>query len=312
MAAAAQAATKGTASALLTKTAASGRPPLVLALDFDKTLTEHDTIADVAAVAKRIRPEHRDFEWFVDEYIKDHDCFEREWAARIDGRRGGGDSTIDRALLDEYLEALRPVENASLHRVVDHRILAGVTADDLFAAGTAVRFRPGAADTINHFIRTPDSSICVVSVNWSKSFIRGALSANGVDHSLVDIYCNDMAFDARTGLSTGHLPSTMVVASDKAGAIASVKRAAAEKHGRPPILAYAGDSLTDLPALLDANVGLLFGDSKAPADWCEWLAVRFGEQRGVRSDASQVLYKLDSWDKAAVAVEAHISRLSHP
>ncbi|KAJ2520949.1 hypothetical protein GGI11_002155 [Coemansia sp. RSA 2049] len=311
--AAAHAATKGTASALLTKTAASGRPPLVLALDFDKTLTEHDTIADVAAVARRIRPEHRDFEWFVDEYIKDHDCFEREWAARIDGRRRdsdrGGNSAVDRGFLDEYLEALRPVENASLRRVVDHRILAGVTTDDLFAAGTAVRFRPGAADTINHFIRTPDhsSSICVVSINWSESFIRGALSANGVDHSLVDIYCNDMAFDAQTGLSTGHLPSAMVVASDKVAAIASVARAVAETHGRPPTIVYAGDSLTDLPALLDANVGLLFGDSKAPADWCEWLAVRFGEQRGARSDASQVLYKLDSWDKAVAAVEAHIS-----
>ncbi|KAJ1782232.1 hypothetical protein LPJ59_006863, partial [Coemansia sp. RSA 2399] len=250
----------------MTAAKAIRRLPLVLALDFDKTLTTHDTISSVAAVAKRIHPERADFQWFVSEYMKDYDAFEHAWTAN--NKVSGSETKKDRACLDKYLEAMRPVEQTSLLRVSSHGVLAGVTADDLFAAGRAVQFRPGAARTINHFLRSSDidCTVCIVSVNWSESFIRGALSANGVDlegpnSQGVDIYCNDMLFDAETGLSTGQLPSTMVVAGDKVNAIDAVKRAIAETCGHSPFLVYAGDSLTDLPALLDANVGLLFGDS---------------------------------------------------
>ncbi|KAJ2857025.1 hypothetical protein GGI22_003630, partial [Coemansia erecta] len=204
----------------MTTAKAIRRLPLVLALDFDKTLTTHDTLSSVAAVAKRIHPELADFQWFFTEYMKDYDAFEHAWDAN--NKVNGSGTKRDRACLDKYLEAMRPVEQTSLRRVSSHGILAGVTADDLFAAGRAVQFRPGAVRTINHFLHSPDidCTVCIVSVNWSKSFIRGALSANGVDLEgsnarSVDIYCNDMLFDAETGLSTGQLPSTMVVAGDK-------------------------------------------------------------------------------------------------
>ncbi|KAJ2551503.1 hypothetical protein EV175_003670 [Coemansia sp. RSA 1933] len=291
------------------------RLPLVLALDFDQTLTIHDTISSVAAVAKRIHPDNRDFRWFVDEYMKDYEAFEREWQPQLTSPA----IPPDRALLDRYLEAMRAVELTSMRRVTSHSILAGVTKDDMFAAGRDVRFLPGAANAINSLIQAPniDCSVCVVSVNWSESFIRGALSANGVDlaaHNArpVDIYCNNMVFDAETGLSTGQLPSHMVVAADKVAALDAVKRDIAGTHGRSPLIVYAGDSLTDLPALLDADIGLLVGNSSRPVAWCERLCVRFGEQRmETDGSSSRVLHRLDSWDKAVAIIQTRLSALGY-
>ncbi|KAJ2091265.1 hypothetical protein IW138_001964 [Coemansia sp. RSA 986] len=249
--------------------------------------------------------------------MKDHNAFEHTWKAKIAGHKNSNtEEKIDRRFLDKYLEAMRPVEETSLLRINSHGILAGVTANDMFEAGRAVQFRPGAARTINHFLNassTIDCTVCIVSINWSESFIRGALSANGVDLSNanarpVDIHCNNMLFDAKTGLSTGHLPSKMVVASDKTDAIDAAKRDITERHGRNPILVYAGDSLTDLPALLDASIGLLFGDSSGPVTWCEWLGIRFGEQRS-EPECTKVLYKLEGWDKAIAIIQKHINEV---
>ncbi|KAI9505183.1 HAD-like domain-containing protein, partial [Coemansia spiralis] len=236
----------------------------VLALDFDMTLTISDTISNVAETARRKNPEYRDFQWFVNEYIKDHRTFYTQWEPQIAEHRTKG--TVDRSFMDKYLEALRPVETASLDRINRHGILANVTRAEFAAAGRDVQFRPGATTFINHFIHCSyNCSICVVSVNWSKDFIHGALSANGVDteKGRISIYANDMEFGS-TGLSTGRLAPKLVVAKDKGEVVEGFKREVTEEHGCNPLVVYAGDSPTDLPALLDADVGLLIGDNSSP------------------------------------------------
>ncbi|KAI8323915.1 hypothetical protein GQ54DRAFT_296482 [Martensiomyces pterosporus] len=276
----------------------------VLAVDFDKTLTVADTTADVVAVAKRKHPNYRDFQWFTDEYMKDYDVYDAKWQPIVDAR--ARQHTVDKELLDEYLEALRPVEEASLRRVSDQGILAGVSRAEFAAGGRAVAFQQGAAAAISQFLSNSSASgsssspryVHIISVNWSADFIRGALEAHGVpvDDSRIAIHSNSPEFSTASELSTGVLRPRMVVASDKVSKISEIKTEIAKELGAEPFVAYAGDSLTDLPALLAADVGLFVGQSSSVAKWCEWLGIKFGQARD--GHGAKTLHRLAGWNEA--------------
>ncbi|KAJ2456212.1 hypothetical protein EV183_000139 [Coemansia sp. RSA 2336] len=267
------------------------RKATLLVLDFDQTLTSSDTLSMVAAVAKRKYPENRDFAWFTEKYMEDYQRHQTQWQPRIDSEK------ITYEFLNEYLESLRSVETASLNRISEYGILAGVSRDELYDGGRAVEFQPGAATAINRLMQAPNMHACVVSVNWSADFIRGALGANGVLNSQsISIYCNNPEFDKRTGLSKADISPRLVVASDKTATISNYKQEIAHKTGLDPWLIYAGDSLTDLPALLLADAGLLVGQSNSVTKWCDMLGVEFGRPRG--AEGGKTLYRLQSWESA--------------
>ncbi|KAJ1643098.1 hypothetical protein LPJ64_005092 [Coemansia asiatica] len=246
--------------------------PVVVALDFDKTLTIQDTIAQVAVVAKNKHPENPEFEPISDAYFRDYAEHEAQWNPRIARHAKNGTVTLD--LLHAYLESLRPVEQTSLARVSRGKLMAGALRQDFGAAGKLISLQPGAATAINRFLALHLATY-VVSVNWSEDFIRGALFANGVvDAENIEIHCNNPEFDRSTGLSTGRLDPQMTVASDKTRVIDQIKRFAWEDSGGVwPYVVYAGDSLTDLPALLAADLGFVVGSSSSVAEWCQWLGI---------------------------------------
>ncbi|KAJ2793030.1 hypothetical protein H4S07_007173, partial [Coemansia furcata] len=239
------------------------RRPGILAIDFDETLTTHYTLPSVVAVAKQKHQSHRlDFQWFTNEYTRDLEAYEAKWQSTI-----GGQATStgwNPSLLNAYLEGLRPIEAASLERLSTHRILAGVSRTEFHMGGASVELRPGAASFINMVLNDPMWRVWVVSVNWSEDFIRGALEAAGVnfDRNRFGIYCNNPAFAPDTGLSTGQIEPRVVVARDKVDLLVHGKHDVQREQGDVPLLVYAGDSLTDLPALLAADIGFLFGKNK--------------------------------------------------
>ncbi|KAJ1733608.1 hypothetical protein LPJ61_001471, partial [Coemansia biformis] len=199
--------------------AGASRRAVVLALDFDQTLTVGDTLSAVAAAAAAgQQPGRSRFQRCADEYAKDLAAHEAGWRPVLDRQSR---TVTSRGLLDTYLEALRPIEEASLRRVAAHGILAGASRTDFARAGRNVELQAGAAAAINHFLQDPNFHVCIVSVNWSRDFIRGALEAGGVhlQGRLLHVYCNDPEFGASTGLSTGAIQPRLVVASDKAAAL---------------------------------------------------------------------------------------------
>ncbi|KAJ1812137.1 hypothetical protein LPJ56_003998, partial [Coemansia sp. RSA 2599] len=232
-----------------------------------------DTIAQVATVAKNRHPEAPDFEPISRAYAEDYAAHEAEWSPRINRHAGNG--TVTPSLMLDYLDSLRPIEEASLARVSSSKLMAGATRGDFYAAGRLVRFRPGAATAINRFLamRLPTY---VVSVNWSHDFIRGALHANGVvDAEKIAIYCNDPEFDSCTGLCTGWLAPRITVAGDKTKVIRELRRSVedGDRGDCRSFVVYVGDSLTDLPALLAADLGFIVGSSSSVTSWCQWLGI---------------------------------------
>ncbi|KAJ2498326.1 hypothetical protein GGH96_004418 [Coemansia sp. RSA 1972] len=279
---------------------AAVRKSMLLALDFDKTLTKADTLSAIASVVKRKHPNRRDFTWFTDKYMEDFAQHESHWSPII--HKYTDNKSVTRSLIDQYLESLRQVENTSQERVRDYKVLAGVSRVELYNGGRQTQFQSGAADVINYFLRVPNCHVCVVSANWSTDFIQGALDANGVSNQPpISVYCNDLKFSKRTGLSTGTMYPRLTVASDKVAVIETQREVLASRYGSKPRLVYAGDSLTDLPALLSADVGLLVGQNDHVAKWCKLLDVEFSKPRVDEND--KTLYRLLGWSSAIDIIE---------
>ncbi|KAJ1774692.1 hypothetical protein GGH19_004292 [Coemansia sp. RSA 1807] len=279
---------------------AAVRKSVLLALDFDKTLTVADTFNAIASVAKHKHPNKRDFRWFTDKYMEDYAQHESHWSPII--HKHAENKSVTRSLMGQYLESLRQVENASLERIRDYKILAGVSRVELYNSGRQALFQPGVADVINYFLRVPNCHVCVISVNWSTDFIQGALDANGVSNQPpISVYCNDLKFSKRTGLSTGTMYPRLVVASDKVAVLETQREVLASRYDSKPRLVYAGDSLTDLPALLSADVGLFVGQNDHVAKWCKLLDVEFSKPRFDEND--KTLHHLLGWGSAIDIIE---------
>ncbi|KAJ2029098.1 hypothetical protein IWW57_001860 [Coemansia sp. S610] len=285
--------------------------PAILAVDFDETLTKHCTLASVVAVAQQKHHDRRsDFQWCTDEYMKDVSAYEVKWQATV--RDQSSQTAWSQDLLNGYLEGVLPIERASLERLSTHKILAGVSRKEFQIGGSSVELCPGAAACINRVLNDPRWRVWVVSINWSEDFIRGALEAAGVHvaSSAFSIHCNNPVFAADTGLSTGKIGPSVVGAKDKVDLLIRAKNYTQQEHGGVPLLVYAGDSLTDLPALILADIGLLFGNSRGVVEWCQRLGIDFGKPRGV--EKSRILYKLTSWDTAEHLLQDHIGSDSSP
>ncbi|KAJ2705226.1 hypothetical protein FB645_002624 [Coemansia sp. IMI 203386] len=249
----------------------SPRPAVVVAVDFDKTLTVQDTVAQVvAAASSHNHPQTPSFDSLVDAYTQDLATHQSIWAPKISNHVATSSVTV--GFLQTYLDSHRTIEHASLARISASKLMAGVSRKDFsIAAAKNVCFQPGASTALRRFLHLRLSTY-IVSVNWSEDFIRGALHANGVeDAEHIKIICNDPAFDCKTGLSTGELVPRITVAGDKVEAIREIRRSVQESNTHVPFIVYVGDSLTDLPALIDADLGFVIGNNSSVMSWCRWL-----------------------------------------
>ncbi|KAJ1720268.1 hypothetical protein LPJ53_005086 [Coemansia erecta] len=275
---------------------------MIVAVDFDKTLTAGDTIHTVATVPRARHPDTPPFAPLVAAYLRDISAHAAKWQPRLSSTPLGKKQQC-RALLDEYLESLRPLECASLVRVGESRVLAQATRAEFRSAGcTLAGLQSGAADALRGCLDR-GHRVCVVSANWSADFIRGALEARGVDERRVEVYCNKMVFDRVSGESTGRVLARVVVAADKVGVIEGVRDRVARELGRRPLVVYVGDSLTDLPALLGADAGVLVGSDPDVLAWCS----RLGIPPAATDEHPHVLRLLENWGQLSDIID-HMER----
>ncbi|MBE3042936.1 haloacid dehalogenase-like hydrolase [Candidatus Bathyarchaeota archaeon] len=216
---------------------------MTLVLDFDGTITAQDTINVLAQSAIKIHRERgHDFSpaWdeIVDVYVKSHAEHKASYPV-AEGIR------LDREAESKFLGSMRDVEVASAERVEAAGIFDGISPQDLVAAGTAavregsVVLRDGLAELLS-LAESRGWPVYVLSVNWSKSFIRGVLYQFDDRLTVVSNEIHDggriFSPDTQTFLAT---------AGDKLGALRGILRDAADG----PVV-YFGDSTTDIECLL--------------------------------------------------------------
>lgn len=254
-------------------------------LDWDETITEADTMS----ILSRATNDPKRWPEFVDAYMNDLERHEETYGQR---------KTLDDQF--SFLGSLGPVEKASVQRIEAAGVFQGVTHTDLEKAAEHVRIRDG----FEAFCRRLDNDVCkeILSVNWSTEFIRLALPATTHPETW-QITANSLGFDEQ-GKGTGS------VSKDKEGGIRTgmdkllyLKRRMSELHRiKDDLVVYIGDSNTDLPCLLEADLGIVFGNNESLASTCKKYAINILPFSHLYESNSYTkfdgrLYRITHWDE---------------
>ncbi|KAH7163317.1 HAD-like domain-containing protein [Dactylonectria estremocensis] len=220
-----------------------------LIFDFDGTITQQDTIGVLADAAidyqKRQGGQDLQAEW--DQVVRSYmDDFQRYSSSHPT-------PASERTRADEelrFLSGMKDVEEASLRRVADSRVFAGLDAEMLRAAGAEavrsgrVKIREGFSDLLG-LAAARGWDTCVVSVNWSRAFIEGALLPRRLR-----VVANEPHADGSI-LGPEFLGGRMTNGREKRAALDHL--AAGRSDGGERVL-YFGDSTTDMECLLQGGI----------------------------------------------------------
>ena len=287
----------------------SARPPAAwVVVDFDGTCTTADStgllphIAEAHALAA---PESRTsvFARFEAQYVSGI----AELMRGADGAATAPDVAGLRAFVDELdafsLEVARQLgETGCLSGIDDNRVAS--TLQEFAREGRAPTLRPGCAEALSA-LNGAGCRLGVLSVGWCPPLIDATLApplaACGAGTVRLDaLWCNALSTDGRViqRVSGGEA---------KRSRIASLRASAAE-HARPGAaerIVYVGDSPTDLPALIEADVGILIGSSRSARQLLRHFGVPVRPLPGKiapRGNDEPALWEAPSWDAIAAAL----------
>lgn len=226
-----------------------------IVLDFDGTITENDTIGNIANAALVWRKSTEgggidltgDWRRILQAYTRD--------LAAYDQTQPSEQQRTTWIQERDYLHGRRVVEEASLARVRDSGIFTGFAANHrLFKAGRRdvqtgrTRLRDGFTEYVNK-AKAFNDDIHVVSVNWSASYIKGVLEPWGI----TSVIANEIQLDGSIAIplasvpkNWGHQghPMTLTTSADKLEITQHLL-----SHLKDQCVTYLGDSTTDLECL---------------------------------------------------------------
>jgi hypothetical protein len=171
----------------------------------------------------------------VQAYLKDYESYKTNFKPSEADRR-------DAQSEKKFLAGLKDAEEASLSRVSESGIFAGLQRDDLFQMGLeAVNSkRVNMTSGFKDFLlaaRQKDFNVDVISVNWSRTFIEGALHP----HQL-QVTANDVSDEGHIR-GPQSLGSRVTTSPDKLKVLRQITQIDQQ-------VVYFGDSITDLECLL--------------------------------------------------------------
>jgi hypothetical protein len=236
--------------------------PLVLLFDWDDTISSHDTLSLIAP------PEGTHpgppFSTYLEAYLDDLRTHEANYSAGPIGTI----TTMEEQL--KFLESLDTVELKSQERIESGGLFMGFDPIAMENRGREnVKLRRG-WEEISQSSSFTGLELHIISVGWSARFIQASLRDTVIPTS---ICANEVEIDSKTGKGTGRLTKSNDV-GNSAGRfgmrIAQHKMREMKRllQGREDkvLKVFAGDSNTDLPCMLEADVGLILGDSKSLRD----------------------------------------------
>lgn len=245
--------------------------PSFFIVDFDGTCTSSETIDLLPHLASKLGPPDRAatkldcFQKFTNEYLEGIESI-----LKSQNLEEYSSNTLDLGGLSSCLQQMDDHSSAVTFRVSESRCLSDIQPQALNRALAEWRsnpseapivlpaLRPGCVGTLSS-LASRGCALGVLSINWSPALIRAFLDEEL--HHGYELWCNELQEDGRVQLL---IPG----AAEKRDIIAQlVKRAT----GSGPVI-YVGDSATDLLALLEANVGILIGESRT----ARRLAAKFG------------------------------------
>ncbi|KAG5912694.1 hypothetical protein E4U53_005210 [Claviceps sorghi] len=232
-----------------------------LVVDFDGTITQSDTIAELvgSAIQRHAAPTqtHLQSAWHdaLTTYLADLDAHQATY-------RPSETQRTTPAQEEAYLAGLKPLEEASLTRVsrtglfraLPPRVLHEMGAQAVLSGRIALR--PG----WHHLVDRATAAgvpVTVLSVHWSRSFIQGVLSRGAPAEP--EVVANEIEGGCIVGPEPGRA-HRLTTAGDKVEEL--------RRRARSARVVYLGDSPTDLTCLLRAWRGVVLvpdGGDEAPS-----------------------------------------------
>ena len=230
-----------------------------LVVDFDGTCTEQDTTPLLPKLTSLLCNDTRTEET---KRLATFGELEREFLALYavaskEKLNNNGHQTLT---LEQALSYLDEPSNIVTHKLSQSGILSGlaVTADELIEiihtndqVRDHVRLKPGCLQVLEQLLPPAQWKLGILSINWCPSLIEAVL-LRPLNSPNVPIWSNRVDRDGRVNLL---VPGAMA----KKERIVQLKMDANDST----TIVYIGDSSTDLLALLEADVGILLGESQS-------------------------------------------------
>ncbi|CAM6045191.1 unnamed protein product [Sphagnum compactum] len=263
------------------KSASAAKECLVLVSDFDSTCTVADSspiLADLtvknAASSNTTNATSLQQQWdkLVKEYLEEYEEVLSEALTLTGG------STYKENELHELLEKMSMFERTANEKVVKAGVLQGLSTADIREGAKLMPLRPGCAHLLQR-LRQEETHIDVqiLSVCWSSTFIKGVFDNCGVE--IPRICANELSVTG--SVSDGDIMRSVETAFNKEQLFDQILRGLSTKsESTTPRLVgdcravYIGDSVTDLPCLLRADIGIVIGKSATLDRVADAFAIR--------------------------------------
>ncbi|KAI9492543.1 HAD-like domain-containing protein [Zychaea mexicana] len=257
----------------------------MILVDFDETITTTETTPLLGQFGLDYHGSSLPWHYFIDTYMEDYNRIKEQFPTNTTAP-------------EERIKAFRAAEEASLARIHTRKVFQGLTRQQIFDHGQKLStsyLRPDALDTLVS-IKNNNGNDClrIVSVNWSKDWIRGFLEPY-LELSYDQICSNDLVYDDQ-GKATGEIQQEVLTSYDKRRVVQRIKH---EIPQDMPIV-YIGDSPGDVLPLVDANTGIVIGDNqrllKAIKDDFHRTVVE-SIPSSSRTPGQPPIYRVDTWNQ---------------
>lgn len=273
----------------------------LLAFDFDGTCTVHDTTSLFYKASDKYRHS-------LDEKAKQ--IIDQEWETIGLQYTTGYQKTIEKLLenlpcqensglnktrLRQFLMEVHDFDSQSTKKVEESKLLAGITNEGIADIAKEVDLKPGCLDVLEQFNLT----LHVISFNWSKDLIKNVLG------KLKNLSITGNTFPQINNKSTGIIDKKVSSSLDKEKAFQHLLKAINPQSG---LSVFIGDSIGDLLALLQADIGIVVGASSTMKRVCKAFGVRLTPLNELynhcesvsnleTSNTKHVLYTTNSWQE---------------
>lgn len=177
-------------------------------------------------------------------YLKEYNEQISKSLARFSNKKP---SDFDQEGLLSFLQDIAKFNTEATRDVDKSNLILGVDNAGLQSIARRVKLYPGCFDVLKSILQ----NVRIVSVNWSAELI-----AYSFDEMIPKkhIYANHIL--GNDGLANGLVGKEMISSFDK---LKIVQQILAKDKG---VSVFVGDSITDLLGLLEADIGIIIGDSK--------------------------------------------------
>lgn len=288
----------------------TGIEPGFLGIDFDDTISVGDTISSLCRTGLKAQKRTGDtvYDNLLEQYLSKYQTFMSENLPE-NGLHKIEDREND---LKHFLETYSKFEDSMLNPVESAGILKGISASDLIVAAKEVLVKPSAIETIKFASRNyPSLEPNILSVNWSGTFLRSIMKHQWPEYratvhanELQGLHNGAVLLDGVKAVSTGTIERSLTGPTQKGNLLRSLLSVNIDQnHGKPSV--YIGDSLGDLSALLEADIGVVIGTSSSLRKVCSSFGIEMKSldcivlkdegSTAMRTKDNRTLYTAESW-----------------